>query len=297
MDDAAFISSFQAAVLTFCYRSDPFALAAESFFHQCLREAQVPTLADLMHYAQSHENHRARLDLARVVHWRRPPSDSFEEDLSPSDDDETETGPFTWTPGNLSHVPDESSKTSVDAHEVDDASTIDTTDHEDDYDADIPVADGSSFRISIDELDTSDVMIAFRTVSRELGICSQEQLLREVARRFGYERLGKRVDESLRGHLRAAIRRRIIRRLDDTDTLCLYRRDIRAYDPDELVSALTSVTRPRCRYEREDLVRSAANYLGFKQVTENVRDEFRKAIRRAIKEGCFEAVDGLLIRC
>ena len=62
----------------------------------------------------------------------------------------------------------------------------------------------------IDEIDTDDIMAAFRQAARGKGWLDRDELLKEVSLDLGYQRLGPKIDEALRGHLRAAIRRRII---------------------------------------------------------------------------------------
>ena len=53
-------------------------------------------------------------------------------------------------------------------------------------------------------------MAAFRQAARGRGWLDRDELLKEVSLVLGYQRLGPKIEESLRGHLRAAIRRRII---------------------------------------------------------------------------------------
>ena len=53
-------------------------------------------------------------------------------------------------------------------------------------------------------------MAAFRQATRGRGWLEREELLKEVSLVLGYQRLGPKIEEALRGHLRAAIRRQII---------------------------------------------------------------------------------------
>ena len=53
-------------------------------------------------------------------------------------------------------------------------------------------------------------MAAFRQAARGRGWLERDELLKRVSLVLGYQRLGPRIEEALRGHLRAAIRRRII---------------------------------------------------------------------------------------
>ena len=53
-------------------------------------------------------------------------------------------------------------------------------------------------------------MAAFRQAARGRGWLGRDELLKDVSLVLGYQRLGPKIEEALRGHLRAAIRRRII---------------------------------------------------------------------------------------
>ena len=76
-----------------------------------------------------------------------------------------------------------------------------------------PIAELPARPTPIDEIDTHEIMAAFRQAARNRGWIERDELLKEVSLVLGYQRLGPKIDEALRGHLRAAIRRRII----DTD--------------------------------------------------------------------------------
>jgi len=136
----------------------------------------------------------------------------------------------------------------------------------------------------IDEIDTDDIMAAFRQAARGKGWLDRDELLKEVSLVLGYQRLGPKIDESLRGHLRAAIRHRII----ETDGPNLVRAgavSMADYEPDELVEVFRSVMRKGTTYDREEVIPALARYLGFVRLTDSIREPIRKAITRAIRQG------------
>ena len=142
----------------------------------------------------------------------------------------------------------------------------------------------------IDEFDTDELMAAFRQASRGRGWMERDELLKELSLVLGYQRLGPRIEEALRNHLRAAIRRRII----ETDGPSLVRTgtaSMAGYDLEELRESFRSVMLKGTRYEREDVISSLARYLGFVRLTDTTRQQIKVAITSAIRHGqlCYEA--------
>ena len=147
----------------------------------------------------------------------------------------------------------------------------------------------------VDQIDTDDIMAAFRQAARGKGWLDRDELLKEVSLVLGYQRLGPRVDEALRGHLRAAIRRRII----ETDGPNLVRAgavSMADYEPDELVEVFRSVMRKGTIYDREEVVPALARHLGFVRLTDTIRDPIRKAITRAIRQDLLQSERNLIWR-
>jgi hypothetical protein len=145
-------------------------------------------------------------------------------------------------------------------------------------------AEPSSRPTPIDELDTDDIMAAFRQATRGRGWLERDELMKAVSVVLGYQRLGPKIEESLRGHLRAAIRRRII----ETDGASLVRAGtgtMADYGLDELRETFRSVMRKGTNYEREDVIHALAHYLGFTRVTDTSRDAIKSAINSAIRQG------------
>ena len=136
----------------------------------------------------------------------------------------------------------------------------------------------------IEQLDTDDIMAAFRQAARGRGWLDRDELLKEVSVALGYQRLGPKIEEALRGHLRAAIRRRIV----EADGASLVRAGtgtMADYGLDELRETFRSVMRKGASYEREDVIHALARYLGFARITDNSRDTIKSAINSAIRHG------------
>jgi len=127
-------------------------------------------------------------------------------------------------------------------------------------------------------------MAAFRQASRGRGWMDRDELLKEVSLVLGYQRLGPKIEEALRNHLRAAIRRRII----EADGPSLVRSGtgtMADYDLEELRETFRSVMRNGAHYKREEVVHALARYLGFARVTDTSRDAIKSAINSAVRHG------------
>lgn len=142
----------------------------------------------------------------------------------------------------------------------------------------------SSRRTPIDELDTDDIMAAFRQATRSRGWMERDELMKAVSVVLGYQRLGPKIEEALRGHLRAAIRRCII----EADGASLVRAGtgtMADYGLDELRERFRSVMRKGSNYQREDVIHALTRHLGFTRVTDTSRDAIKSAINSAIRQG------------
>ena len=133
-------------------------------------------------------------------------------------------------------------------------------------------------------VETDDVMAAFRQAARGRGWIERDELLKEVSLVLGYQRLGPKIDEALRGHLRAAIRRRIIE-ADGPSLVHAGTGTMADYGLDELRETFRSVMRKGTNYEREDVIHALARYLGFVRVTDTIRQPIKSAINSAIRQG------------
>lgn len=112
---------------------------------------------------------------------------------------------------------------------------------------------------------------------------TRDELIKAVSVELGYRRLGNRIEEALKGHLRAAIRRKII--AAEGELVCLHTPAMESYDRDELIDTFRSVMRKGQVYEREEVMRALANHLGFRRLTETVKEPIKSAINGAIRRG------------
>jgi hypothetical protein len=138
--------------------------------------------------------------------------------------------------------------------------------------------------IAFEEIDTDEIMAAFRQATRGRGWLEREELLKEVSLVLGYQRLGPKIEESLRGQLRAAIRRRIIE-ADGANTVRAGTATMADYNLEELRDAFRSVMRKGTDYERDDVIHSLDRHLGFARVTDTSRDAIKSAINSGIRQG------------
>ena len=125
-------------------------------------------------------------------------------------------------------------------------------------------------------------MAFFRQIARHQATMDRTELLKEVAYAMGYRRFGSRIEEVLRGHLRAAIRREIIGGAGQevwiqTSTMADYSRDT-------LTKTVYSVMRKDVFYEWEDVVRAVAQHLGFQRLREEVAEPIHNAIRYLVRQ-------------
>lgn len=111
-------------------------------------------------------------------------------------------------------------------------------------------------------------------------------MLREVAAVLGYQRLGSRIKETLRGNMRAAIRRGILE--SDGDYVRALTITMNDYERDELRDTLKSVMRKGTTYDREDVIHAVAHHLGFQRVREDTRRHIKSAINSAIRQGLLD---------
>ncbi len=143
-------------------------------------------------------------------------------------------------------------------------------------------------------LETDEVIAVFRKACRGRGGISREDLFKEVSILLGYQRLSSGFKEPLKGHLRAAIRRKIIG--TNGHEVWLETKKMADYERADLVSFLASVMRWNKEYDREEVIRALANYLGFCRLTDGVRSPIKSAINSAIRQGNIVATGPTLRR-
>jgi hypothetical protein len=134
-----------------------------------------------------------------------------------------------------------------------------------------------------EDLDTEQVMAAFRQAARGRGWVGRLELLRAVAAELGYQRLGSRLRKALKGHMKAAVRRKILEA--DGHLVRAATAAAEDYNLGDLRGALCSVMRTGQRYGREDVIHAVARHLGFERVRETVLRRIKSAINSAIRQG------------
>jgi len=90
----------------------------------------------------------------------------------------------------------------------------------------------------------------------------------------------------LRGHLRAAIRRKIIG--TNGAEVWLNTPKMEDYERDQLIEFLASIMRKGKVYARDDVIRNLANHAGFQRLRESVVAPIKSAINSAIRRGVIE---------
>ena len=126
-------------------------------------------------------------------------------------------------------------------------------------------------------------MAAFRRAARGRGWTERDDMLRDVAGLLGYQRLGTNIRQTLKGHMRAAIRRQIIE--PDGEYVRALTGSMTDYSREDLRDVLCSVMRLGKSYDREEVIYATAHHLGFKRVSETVRSPIKSAINSAIRQG------------
>jgi hypothetical protein len=135
------------------------------------------------------------------------------------------------------------------------------------------------------DLDTNEVMAAFRKASRNRGWMGRDEIIKEVSAVLGYQRLSANVEVALRNHLRAAIRRKIVETQGYDSIVRAATQTMSDYTLEELREVFRSVMRKGSVYEREEVIYAIARYLGFARVTDTIRQPIKSAINSAIRQG------------
>ena len=144
------------------------------------------------------------------------------------------------------------------------------------------------------DLDQQTIMAAFRIACRNRGEISRENLLKEVASNFGYQRLSTKLRVKLQGDMRAAMMRGII--LSNGDIIVTATRNVEDYDRDDLIKYACSVTKKGKLYEQDTVIRDTLKHLGFQRITEQMRSAVASAIRSGIRNGLFVRDKGMIFR-
>lgn len=137
-------------------------------------------------------------------------------------------------------------------------------------------------------------MAAIRQVARNQGWMERNDLLRELARQLGHQRLGSNIKHTLKGHIRAAIRRGILQA--EGTQLTLLTPTLADYTLEFLRETLCSVMRRDSSYTRDEAVTALLHHLGFRRLTPNARATLKSTLNSAIRQGLIEYEGDLIWR-
>ena len=137
----------------------------------------------------------------------------------------------------------------------------------------------------IDDIGLDEILCAVRDVFRSGGVRSRDEAIDEIARALGYQRTGRRIADYLDDVIRTAVRRDILIRA--AEGLSAKTRSIDDYQLDDLVNHVTAYMGGTW-WEREELVRATARYLGFRRTGDRIVKAFKSAINAAIRRNLLE---------
>lgn len=151
--------------------------------------------------------------------------------------------------------------------------------------------------VALEDYSPERILMAFRQACWGARVLSRDDLLRGVAYRLGFARLGQRVRTGLETHLRTAVARRIVApSTDGTDGFYGATPKFGRYDYDFLIGTLRVVLRKNTDYEPEAVMRAVAVWLGFGNVTDAMRDRMNEVIEAALRRGILTAGAGDRLR-
>lgn len=224
-----------------------------------------------------HGNSTRKLSADEADRWQRLRSQSevVEKSGAPTTTSSTTKATATASPPTASRAP----KQAPDATRAPNESTPSA----DDESADDPP--------DATELDPEELLALVRGILTEVPDgYERDDLLREISRDLGYQRLGSRIRSVLDGAVRSAVMRGICYR-DDEGYYVLDCRSITDYSREDLdrwtLSAVGSVWTPR---DRVPLL--VARTLGYRRTGSTIRREVEKAVKRLIRRGEMESEGG-----
>lgn len=145
----------------------------------------------------------------------------------------------------------------------------------------------------ISEFSITDLVCEIRGVFAAAGELAADDVPIAVARALGFRRTGPRIRDVVMSALNAAVRRGVV-----INTGGAYAMDCRAIVdyPDELLVKYLYAAIGRAWVDREDAIRSAARYLGFRRTGATITSEFERLIRRGLRRGDLRKDGGMIRR-
>lgn len=147
---------------------------------------------------------------------------------------------------------------------------------------------------ALEDFSAERVMAVFRKACWGAAPMDEDELLRRVAYRLGFARLGKKVRSGLADHLRTAVARRIVapRGPGYIGATPKFGR----YDYDFLIVMLRMLMRKGVDYDPQALTRKIAAHLGYGHVTSAIRERMDGVYGAAVRRGILDASDGKVRR-
>ncbi|GAB5513201.1 hypothetical protein [Rhodopirellula baltica] len=128
-----------------------------------------------------------------------------------------------------------------------------------------------------------DVFACGATLERDIAVRHVFNSLREQG--LDAKRLKTAIRETIAGHFRAAVRRGVISRVDQSYEIDCH--SIDDYPRELLVSSLLSAI-GRTWHAREDAIRATARHLGFRRTGTKIKAAMKSAINAGIRQGKIE---------
>ncbi|HZV13284.1 MAG TPA: hypothetical protein VFA55_08715, partial [Candidatus Kapabacteria bacterium] len=153
---------------------------------------------------------------------------------------------------------------------------------------------GAQTALNIRQTTREESLAFIREIIAEAGGegMEREELIRETGYRFGFERIGPAIHETISDDVIAASMRGIVKRIKGIYYIDCH--NINDYPLDLLKKYLISEI-GRIWTEQDEAIRRTSRYLGFRRAGPNIFSAFKSAINGAIRQGKIER-DGKLIR-
>jgi type I restriction enzyme, S subunit len=137
------------------------------------------------------------------------------------------------------------------------------------------------------------ILAAIRQACWGAGEMTREELIRKVAVRLGSPRFGKSVRARLEMHVEVAVARRIVARQGDllTGATPTFGR----YDYVFLMETVRQLTGRGAEFDKDEVVRAVAAWLGYGQVTPAIRERMDRVFRWAAQDGALEIRESRIV--
>ena len=137
------------------------------------------------------------------------------------------------------------------------------------------------------------ILAAIRQACWGAGEMTREELIRKVAVRLGSPRFGKSVRARLEMHVEVAVARRIVARQGDllTGATPTFGR----YDYVFLMETVRQLTSRGGEFDKDEIVRAVAAWLGYGQVTPAIRERMDRVFLWAAQDGALEVREGRIV--